>query len=323
MMLNTNQNKLVEFVNFLQSRDSSKATIKSYSRTLSSFFEAFNKPYTTTKQVDVVAFIGGLERRIVPKSKQWERPREALSSATKQSIYCALSSFFRYCKNYELEKDIKDLRKKGSRRGSKLPVKITEREILAMIETDVSRSVDLNARNRLIVQFFYATGVRNGELRRILIKDLPLGVTPLPNTHVVTLVGKGNFMRRIVLPKWLLVKAKEFFEKHHRGISPYLFYSKKGEQLSGTQVWMIVKAKARLANVPEEKINSVVYNGVAAFPHELRSTFATTLSEQGENLLHIQTLLGHASPSTTQRYVRVSDSELQKAKLPKNPEKEG
>ena len=53
--------------------------------------------------------------------------------------------------------------------------------------------------------------------------------------------------------------------------------------------------------------------GIHLHPHRLRHTAATRLVDLGVDLRTVQTVLGHASLSTTQRYVKVRDEALREA----------
>ena len=47
--------------------------------------------------------------------------------------------------------------------------------------------------------------------------------------------------------------------------------------------------------------------------HQLRHLCATEVHEQTHDLRLVQTLLGHASLATTQRYVKVDDTKIREA----------
>ena len=148
-------------------------------------------------------------------------------------------------------------------------------------------------RDRAILEFLYATGVRVSELVGLLLTTLDL------EEGLCTVFGKGSKERMVPLGR----PACEALSRYLREVRPalekgkgggYVFLNQRGRSLSRTAVWKIVKAAARLAGL-EGRVS----------PHMLRHTFATHLLEGGADLVAVQELLGHADISTTQIYTHL------------------
>ncbi len=84
-----------------------------------------------------------------------------------------------------------------------------------------------------------------------------------------------------------------------RPTSEALLVSRNGRALTRQTVWTTVKQRAVDAGI-----------GKKVSPHTLRHSFATHLLAGGADLRVVQTLLGHASVSTTQIYTRVDEQRL-------------
>ncbi|MGH7360061.1 MAG: site-specific tyrosine recombinase XerD [Candidatus Methylomirabilales bacterium] len=153
-------------------------------------------------------------------------------------------------------------------------------------------------RDRAMLEFLYATGLRVSELT-----GLPLGAVNL-TAGFVRAVGKGDRERVIPVGREALRWLREYLERGRPALlkgreSPALFVSMRGGPLTRQAFWALVKRYGRLASI-----------GRAVSPHTLRHSFATHLLERGADLRAVQMMLGHADLGTTQIYTHVARAHL-------------
>ncbi|WP_108783787.1 tyrosine recombinase XerC [Pontivivens insulae] len=150
------------------------------------------------------------------------------------------------------------------------------------------------ARDMAVLTLLYACGLRISEALSLRQSDAPL-------PDMLRITGKGGKERLVpVLPV-----AREAVEQY-RALHPHapnaespLFLGVRGGALNASTVQKTVaNLRARLG-LP-----------ATATPHALRHSFATHLLEAGGDLRAIQTLLGHASLSSTQVYTALDQARL-------------
>ena len=105
---------------------------------------------------------------------------------------------------------------------------------------------------------------------------------------------------------FLSPSAKEALNRYllkRTDVQPSLFVTKRPNKPASTiavrTIQRIVKDCAKRAGITKD-----------VHPHTLRHSFATDLLRNGADIRSVQTLLGHASITTTQIYTHVTDSQL-------------
>lgn len=151
------------------------------------------------------------------------------------------------------------------------------------------------ARDTAIIELFYSTGMRLSELAALNVADVDvIGET-------ARVLGKGR-KERICPVGSLALQAISHYRQEAGVHSGPLFLNKSRRRLSTRAIAAMVKARLIQAGLP------------ANFsPHKLRHSFATHLLDAGADLRSVQTLLGHASLSTTQIYTHVTTERLRRA----------
>jgi integrase/recombinase XerD len=154
------------------------------------------------------------------------------------------------------------------------------------------------ARNRAMLEVFYAGALRVSEMTSVKLEDLKLEL------GYMLVRGKGDKERIVPLGK-SAQDALAIYMKDSRSIlladpkaktvtiSPLLFVGRRGQKLTRQRVWQMVRAASATM-------------GRNASPHMLRHSCATHMVENGADLRTVQTILGHADISTTQAYTHLA-----------------
>jgi integrase/recombinase XerD len=148
------------------------------------------------------------------------------------------------------------------------------------------------ARDRAMLEVFYASALRVSEMVGVKLEDLKLDLGYL------LVRGKGDKERIVPLGK-CAQDALTHYMKDARAMlakrksSPLLFLGRGGRKLTRQRVWQMVRAAS-------------VGAGRTASPHMLRHSCATHMVENGADLRTVQTILGHADISTTQVYTHLA-----------------
>lgn len=179
----------------------------------------------------------------------------------------------------------------------KNPQFIDENELLNLLNELPEPDDFVSARDLLIFDLFYATGMRKAEL--IGLKDSDFN----ESTKSVKVLGKGKKERIIPIGKLVFSKIKTYIEYRNdefgMDVFQTLLVDKNGKQMNPKAVYNIIRQLLENCWSTEKKS-----------PHVLRHSFATHLLNKGADLNAIKELLGHSSLAATQVYTHNSIERL-------------
>lgn len=279
------------FLDYLQyERNYSEETIKSYREDLRQFEEFAREEIGDSAPSEVKAEL----------VREWivslmDRGYTSTSINRKLS---SLRSFYKFLLR-KGEVTVNPLQKiTGPKNKKPLPAFLRESDMDRLLdEVDFGEGFK-GCRDHMIIEMFYATGVRLSELIGLDNKDVDF------SSSLIKVTGKRNKQRLIPFGEELKIAMMEYVDVRNEAVpirTNAFFVRENGERLSRSIVENLVKRN--LSKVVTLKKRS---------PHVLRHTFATTMLNHDAELGAIKELLGHESLATTEVYTHTTFEELKK-----------
>jgi site-specific recombinase XerD len=268
----------------------SSRTVGAYRQRLS-YFAAFARRHGAMKVRDLTV---GLVR-------EYHDEVSCMKGWSVKAYLRTVAAFLRWC--HERGKILTDIasRLEIPRTDDSLPPRpLTPGEVARLIDQVPTATVS-GKRNRTILEVLYACGLRAHELLGVDIDDVNF------DEGTLLVHGKGQKDRLMPIHQTALRAAREYLAARGgrpRRRSP-LFLAHRGT--GGRERRLGQNALAAVFRMLNERCSKHVH------PHLLRHSFAVHLLQGGADLRYVQALLGHTSPDTTSRYLRIVKEELKRS----------
>ena len=276
------EKQLKQFYKFLEvDKKASNNTLQSYKIDLKQFSEYLDEKgikYNKVTEKEINEYL------------QYLSEEEGKKPSTISRTIASIRAFYQYeVKNKKTMQDPTE-NIQSPKIDKRTPCILTSQEVELLLEQP--KDVDLKGtRDKAMLEFAYATGMRVTEIISLNIEDVNL-------SEGTVLCKNGSRIRTIPLGKISLNALKEYIEESRNILvktdnEQALFVNLNGRRLTRQGFWKIIKYYQEQANITKD-----------ITPHTLRHSFATHLLQNGADLKSIQMMLGHSDISSTQVYMQ-------------------
>ena len=295
------QTHIADFLDYLKHvRRYSAHTLKSYETDLGQFVDYVMLHYTSLSLAEI--------NHLIIRSWMMQMVEQKLTAKTINRKISALRSFYNYLKKIGVVEKNPTLKIVTPKIPKRLPSYVQESNIKKLFDKVGSQDF-ASIRDALIIEMFYATGIRRSELINLRDNDIDYA------NRAMKVIGKGNKERIIPLSDMTLKNIAIYIESRNEMLdskeSDTLFITKKGKKLYPKYVYNLVK-----------RYLSQVTSISKRSPHVLRHSFATHLMNGGADLNAVKELLGHANLAATQVYTHNSIEKLKETYKRAHPKSE-
>jgi len=268
------QKHISEFENYLISNNSSKATVKSYTRTITQFLTFLNK------------YPDDIFEKDIEKYKLYSIQIKQYDLNTLIPKYSAINAFMEF-----LKKPIK-LKPPKKRVKNKIPLTIEEiRQLFQASEEDF--------RDNAILKVLYYGQLRRSELVNLNVDDIDFERQKIRINQ-----GKGNQSDEINIHPDALKSISNYLKVRELPITGHgnaLFLSRERKRIGRTDIHTTIKKYAYCTGIKKR-----------VYPHLFRISSITHMAEKGLNLEEIRMQSRHKRYDTLQSYVQMSNNHVKK-----------
>ena len=276
-------------------RNASVRTLRNYSHALNAYEEWCGENFRSWRDCAADDF----------RKYLFELMKQELARSTIRLRFSALRSFYKYLV-HRCGLGVNPLAEiQLPKPERKLPVVLSLSQIEQLLEMPQRMEPESRAqpwqaaRDVAILELFYSSGLRVSELVALDVSDADF------LSETLRVVGKGNKERLVPIGSHAMAALQKYRQQASVHEGP-LFINKNKDpskrRLSARSVQMLLKKYLAATDI-----------GFEVTPHKLRHTFATHMLDHGADLRSVQTLLGHASLSTTQIYTHVTKERMREA----------